>query len=190
MLMLNDQTREELWRRLVETVENYQTKIDSARVAPELDIKKIRGALAGRDFAEPVGAVEALDFVADAMWRFQVHTGHPRYFGLFNPASTTMGVVADTLVAAFNPQLAAWSHSPFAAEVEQHLIRAFGQKFGYDPSIVDGVFTSGGSEANHTALLTTLANAFPEFNERGVRALAAETVFDVSSQRHHSALTP
>lgn len=188
MLMLNERTREELWRRLVEVIENYLTKIDTARVTPELDVEKIRAALAGRDFAEPAPAVEALDFVADAMWRFQIHTGHPRYFGLFNPASTTMGIAADALVAAFNPQLAAWSHSPFAVEVEQHLVRAFGQKFGYDPARADGVFTSGGSEANHTALLAALTTAFPEFGERGLRALMAQPVFYVSSQGHHSFL--
>jgi len=186
--MLNEQTREELWRRLIETVENYLTKIDTARVAPELDIEKIRGALAGRDFATPANAVEALDFVADAMWRFQVHTGHPRYFGLFNPASATMGIAADALVAAFNPQLAAWSHSPFAAEVERHLVRAFGQKFGYGRSAADGAFTTGGSEANHTALLTALTRMFPEFGEHGLRALTAQPVFYVSSQGHHSFL--
>src|SRR6266545_322692 len=188
MLILNDQTREELWRCLIEVIEDYLTKVDSARVAPELDVEKIRGVLAGRDFAEPMGAVEALDFVADAMWRFQVHTRHPRYFGLFNPASATMGIAADALVAAFNPQLAAWSHSPFAAEIERHLVRAFGQKFGYDLSVADGVFTSGGSEANHTALLTALAIAFPEFGERGLRALAAQPVFYISSQGHNSFL--
>jgi glutamate/tyrosine decarboxylase-like PLP-dependent enzyme len=188
MLMLNDQTREELWRRLIEVIESYLTKIDSARVSPELDVEKIRAELAGRDFAEPAPAVEALDFVADAMWRFQVHTRHPRYFGLFNPASATMGIAADALVAAFNPQLAAWSHSPFAAEIERHLVRAFGQKFGYDLSVADGVFTSGGSEANHTALLTALATAFPEFGERGLRALAAQPVLYISSQGHHSFL--
>ncbi|HEV2664183.1 MAG TPA: pyridoxal-dependent decarboxylase, partial [Blastocatellia bacterium] len=186
--MLNDQTRAELWRRLIEVIESYLTKIDSARVAPELDVEKIRAELAGRDFAEPAPAVEALDFVADAMWRFQVHTRHPRYFGLFNPASATMGIAADALVAAFNPQLAAWRHSPFAAEIERHLVRAFGQKFGYDLSVADGVFTSGGSEANQTALLTALAIAFPEFGERGLRALAAQPVFYISSQGHHSFL--
>jgi glutamate/tyrosine decarboxylase-like PLP-dependent enzyme len=188
MLMLNDQTREELWRRLIEVIENYPKNMGTARVAPELDIEKIRGELAGRDFAGPTPAVEALDFVADAMWRFQVHTGHPRYFGLFNPASTTMGIAADALVAAFNPQLAAWSHSPFAAEVERHLVRAFGQKFGYELSSVNGVFASGGSEANHTALLTALANAFPEFGEHGLRALKAQPVIYISSQGHHSFL--
>ncbi len=173
---------------MIEVVENYLRNIATARVAPRLDVEKIRAELTRRDFAEPAGAVEALDFVADAMWRYQVHTGHPRYFGLFNPASTTMGIAADTLVAAFNPQLAAWSHSPFAVEVERHLVRAFGQKFGYDPAIIDGVFTTGGSEANHTALLAALANAFPEFGERGLRAAPAQPVFYVSSQGHHSFL--
>src|SRR5262245_25786186 len=188
MLMLSDQTRGELWRRLIEVIENYLTNIETARVAPELDVEKIRGELAGRDFAEPAGAVEALAFVAGAMWRFQVHTGHPRYFGLFNPASTTIGIAADALVAAFNPQLAAWSHNPFAVEVERHLVRAFGQKFGYDIAVADGVFTSGGSEANLTALLTALVSAFPEFGEHGLRALAAQPLVYVSSQGHHSFL--
>src|SRR5262245_57458734 len=188
MLMLNDRTRADLWRRLIEVLEDYLTKVDSTRVAPELDVEKVRAVLAGRDFAEPAPAIEALDFVADAMWRFQVHTGHPRYFGLFNPASATLGIAADALVAAVNPPRAAWSHSPFAAEVERHLVRAFGQKFGYDLSVADGVFTSGGSEANHTALLTALASAFPDFGEYGLRALAAQPVFYISSQGHHSFL--
>ncbi|HKQ80526.1 MAG TPA: aminotransferase class V-fold PLP-dependent enzyme [Blastocatellia bacterium] len=188
MLMLDERTRQELWRRLIEVIEDYLTKVDSGRVAPDLDLEKVRGALAGRDFNQPTGAVEALDFVADAMRRFQLHTRHSRYFGIFNPASTTMGIAADTLVAAFNPQLAAWSHSPFAAEVERHLVRAFGQKFGYELSDADGVFTTGGSEANHTALLTALISAAPEFGERGLRASAAQPVLYVSSQGHHSFL--
>jgi glutamate/tyrosine decarboxylase-like PLP-dependent enzyme len=187
-LMLNEQTRADLWRRLTEVIENYLTNVETARVFPELDIEKIRGELAMRDFTRPAGAVEALDYVADAMWRFQAHSRHPRYFGLSNPASTTMGIAADMLVAAFNPQLAAWGHSPFAVEVERLLVRAFGQKFGYDPSVADGVFASGGSEANHTALLTALADAFPEFNEHGLRALAAQPVLYISSQGHHSFL--
>ncbi|MGH9902662.1 MAG: pyridoxal phosphate-dependent decarboxylase family protein, partial [Pyrinomonadaceae bacterium] len=118
----------------------------------------------------------------------QVHTTHPRYFGLFNPAPTTMGIAADALVAAFNPQLAAWSHSPFANEVERHLVRAFGGKFGYDPARTDGTFASGGAEANHTALLTALVHAFPDFARKGLRALPAQPVFYVSPESHHSFL--
>ena len=51
--MLNDRTRADLWRRLIEILEDYLTKVDSTRVAPELDVEKVRAVLAGRDFAEP-----------------------------------------------------------------------------------------------------------------------------------------
>jgi glutamate/tyrosine decarboxylase-like PLP-dependent enzyme len=117
-----------------------------------------------------------------------VHTPHPRYYGLFNPAPTTMGIAADALTAAFNPQLAAWSHSPFAVEVERHLVRAIGSRFGYPPETADGVFTTGGMEANHTALLAALTQHFPDFHAKGLRALDAQPVFYVSSESHHSFL--
>ncbi len=188
MLMLDDQTRAALWPHVTETIEKYLTEIETARAAPLLDVETIRSTLAVCDFAKPVNALEAVDFVSGQLWEHLVHNGHPRYFGLFNPAATTMGIVADALVAAFNPQLAAWSHSPFPIEVENHLLRAFGQRFGYDPAKMDGTFCSGGSEANHTALLTALTNAFPEFNEGGARALSAQPVFYISSQGHHSFL--
>jgi glutamate/tyrosine decarboxylase-like PLP-dependent enzyme len=97
-----------------------------------------------------------------------------------------MGIAADALVAAFNPQLAAWSHSPFAIEVEQHLIRAFGAKFGYDPATTDGAFCSGGAEANHTALLAALTHKFPDYPSQGVGG--ARPVFYASAESHHSFL--
>jgi glutamate/tyrosine decarboxylase-like PLP-dependent enzyme len=65
-------------------------------------------------------------------------------------------------------------------------VRAFGERFGYKLEETDGTFCSGGAEANHTALLTALVNAFPAFAEEGVRALSAQPVFYVSSQSHHS----
>jgi len=187
-LLLDPSTRGELWRRLAEAIETYTEGVGEARVAPVLDFEEIRKALAPFDFAKPVPPLAALDFAVDGLWRWQVHTPHPRYFGLFNPAPTTMGVAADALVAAFNPQLAAWSHSPLAAEIEQHLIRAFAGRFGFDPARVEGIFTSGGAEANHTALSTALTRAFPEVGRRGLLALRSQPVLYVSPEAHHSFL--
>lgn len=188
MLMLEAETREALWRRLIEAIETYAARIGEARVTPELDPEAVRAALAPFDFERPVDPLAALDFAVESLWRFQVHTPHPRYFGLFNPAPTTMGIAADALVAAFNPQMAAWSHNPLGAEVEQHLIRAFGARFGYDPAKVEGNFTSGGAEANHTALLTALVRSFPEVGRRGLLALRSQPVLYVSREAHHSFL--
>jgi len=187
-LMLDAKTRAQLWRKLVEAIEAYATTLETGRVTPPLDPAKLRAALSRFDFCAPVDAFEALDFLVEGLWEFQTHTPHPRYYGLFNPAPTTMGIAGDALVAAFNPQLAAWSHSPLAIEIEQHLVRAFGARFGYDPAQTDGTFASGGMEANHTAVLTALVREFPEFPSRGLRALTAQPVFYVSTEAHHSLL--
>src|SRR4051812_7211690 len=112
MLELDAATRTAVWDELARRIEQYITSVESRRVTPELDPQSIRDVLDAVDFNEPWAPVDAIHFAADALSRFQTHTPHPRYFGLFNPAPTTMGIAADALVAAFNPQLAAWSHSP------------------------------------------------------------------------------
>jgi glutamate/tyrosine decarboxylase-like PLP-dependent enzyme len=188
MLMLQEAERRRLWDRLIEEIERYARDIDTHRVTPALDPRRLRALLAGFDFKVPMDPAEAVSWTAAALWENQTHTPHPRYWGLFNPAPTTMGIAADMLAAAFNPQLAAWSHSPLAIEIEQHLCRAFGARFGYDPARTDGTFCSGGAEANHTALLTALTRAFPEFGSSGLRALPGQPALYVSSEAHHSFL--
>jgi glutamate/tyrosine decarboxylase-like PLP-dependent enzyme len=188
MFMLDPAARGKLWQQVIGVIEQYTADVDELAVSPPLDPAGLRDLLQPFDFNVPVLPAAAVDFIADGLRRYQVHVSHPRYFGLFNPAPSTMGIVADALVAAFNPQLAAWSHSPLAVEIEQHLIRAFGVRFGYDPEALDGTFTSGGAEANHTALLTALMHMFPAMGQVGLRALPGQPVFYASSESHHSML--
>jgi glutamate/tyrosine decarboxylase-like PLP-dependent enzyme len=188
MLLLDEDVRRDLWARLADVVEGHVRSVHELPVAPRLDPHGLRGLLSDFSFEQPRDPGAVFDFTIEGLRRYQVHTPHPRYFGLFNPAPTTMGVVADTLVAAFNPQIAAWSHSPFAAEVERHVLRRLGTCFGYREETTDGVFASGGAEANHTAVLTALTRAFPEFGRRGVRALPRAPVLYVSAEAHHSFL--
>lgn len=187
-LLLDQDQRAALWERLVERIEEYLTGVDSTRVAPLLDAGALRALLLPYNFNQPQDPLAAVDFVARNCWQHQVHTSHPHYYGLFNPQPATVSIAADALAAAFNPQLAGWSHSPFAVEVEQHLVRAFGVRFGYDAAQCDGTFTSGGAEANHTALLCAMVHAFPQFARQGLRGLAAQPVFYVTGQSHHSLL--
>jgi len=138
------------------------------------------------DFDVPMSPREAVRVAAQNLSGNQVHSPHPSYFGLFNPKPTAMGIAADTLVAAFNPQLAAWSHSPCAAEVERHLVRVFGKRFGFPDDSVDGTFCTGGAEANHTGVLTALAHCIPSFESHGVLAAEKRPTLYVSSESHHS----
>jgi glutamate/tyrosine decarboxylase-like PLP-dependent enzyme len=185
-LLLDPAEREKMWQTLVEMIENYVSGIRDLPVSAEPSPEAVRSLVARVDFAHPMSPEDAVRFAADALSRAQVHVPHPRYFGLFNPTPTTIGIAADAIVAAFNPQLAVWKHNPFAAEVERYVIRVFGSRFGYDPATTDGVMASGGSEANHTALLVSLTHAFPELETDGLRRLSAQPVFYVSAESHHS----
>ena len=180
--------RKQIWDEAASIVESYLATVDEGRVTPELNPDKIRALLAGCDFEHPMEPLQALRLLSEGLAKYQTHTPHRRYFGLFNPAPATMGIAADALVAAFNPQMASWSHSPLAIEVESHLIRAFGGRFGYDPAHTGGTFCSGGAEANHTAVLAALTQAFPDFPRGGVRALRAQPSMYVSAESHHSLL--
>ncbi|HKC25833.1 MAG TPA: pyridoxal-dependent decarboxylase [Thermoanaerobaculia bacterium] len=185
-LLLDAGERERLFARLVREIERAIEEIPKGRVTPEATVAEVRDFVAGFDFASPLEPEDALDRAVRGLTAYQTHTPHPGYWGLFNPAPTTMGIAADALVAAFNPQLAVWAHSPFAVEVERRLVRELGTRFGWREDEADGAFTTGGSEANHTALLTALAAAFPETSRSGVRALAGEPRLYVSAEAHHS----
>lgn len=183
-----DFSREEraaAWSDLTEKLESYYADTAALSVSPNLHKSEITSYV-HQDFGATLSMDKAIEHVVNGLKRYAVHTPHPGYFGLFNPRPNFAGILADTVSATFNPQLAAWSHAPFAAEVESSIIAAFGNKFGYDPSTIDGVITNGGAEANLTAILCALNSAFPNYAEVGLQALNKHPVMYVSAESHHS----
>ena len=183
---LRENTMDAVWEMVGQLARSYRRDIADLPISPAMDPAPIREDLRRFDFASGQPWQDVLQWVDAQMRRNQLHAGHPGYFGLFNPAPVPMGIAADALTAAYNPQLAAWSHSPFAVELEQHLIREFAQRFGYSREAATGTFCSGGAEANHTALLCALTTRFPAFSEKGVRGLDGDPVLYVSEHAHHS----
>jgi aromatic-L-amino-acid decarboxylase len=183
---LTVEKRAELFEMLLPELEIYYGNTAELRVTPPLDLEEIKQAVRKADFDHPADIKEAVRMVTGALREYIVHTPHPRYFGLFNPRPNFPSVVADLITATFNPQLAAWSHSPYAAEVENYLISEFGQKVGFPKEEADGVFATGGAEANITAVLCALNNTFPGFANEGLLAIKGRPVIYCSSEAHHS----
>ncbi|WUH98722.1 pyridoxal-dependent decarboxylase [Spirillospora sp. NBC_00431] len=175
---------ERLWRQVIDVLENEREQIAGREVAAPVDVQRLRAAIGEYDFGRPVSPAEVIEDVAELLGAATVHTTHPRYFGLFNPTPTLMGVVGDTLAAAFNPQLAGWSHAPAAAEIEAHLLRFLGGRLGYPSGDVAGSFTSGGAEANLTGVLLALTRTWPQYGAEGLRALPGRPVMYASAESH------
>ena len=187
-LHLDAATRRELWQAAGDAIEAYYHDVRHLGVRGNVHADEARAAAEQFDFDHPLSPPEAVDRVVEALRRLGPHAIHPRHFGLFDPAPTAMGVVAEALAAAFNPCLASWAGSPFGVETERYLVRTFGRLFGYEPASADGVITSGGSEANLTSALLALEARFPGHRTRGLQAVTAEPTIYASRHAHPSIL--
>jgi glutamate/tyrosine decarboxylase-like PLP-dependent enzyme len=188
LLQLDASTRRDLWRAVGAAIEDYHRDVVHLGARAEMDAAEIRAAVEAFDFDHPLRPEAALSLAVDAMRRLDSHVSHPRHFGLFNPAPTAMGVAAQALIAAFNPCLASRAGSPFGVEVERHLVRTFGQLFGFEPASADGITTTGGSESNLTGVLLALAARIPGYQESGLRAAGGPPVIYVTRHAHPSTL--
>jgi aromatic-L-amino-acid decarboxylase len=174
----------------LETIRDAVTTLDSdiaaGPITPQVTPEEIRTYLTSRyDFKKPVALDEVVADVEQMLRTWQVHVTHPRYFGLFNPSVTLASIVADTLAAMYNPQLASWRTSPVANEIERHTLAWLAAKFGL-PANAAATFTSGGAEANLSAVIVALTRAFPEYGESGLRSLPATPTVYLTGEAHHS----
>ena len=173
--------------RLRQECDAQLAAVRAQRVAPAIARGEVTRELEERyRFDAPVAIEAAAADVIALLERGNLHTAHPRYFGLFNPGVRFSSVVADLISASINPQIGAWFHSPAGVEIEEHTLRFLLRAFGFDPRTAAGHFTSGGSEANLTATLAALATAYPRMREGGVRALDHQPLLFVSAEAHHS----
>ena len=160
-----------------------EQRVTQGPVTPTLDQQAFATQLAGFDFTDPVPFAHLLDWTIAQMEHGVVHVNNPRYLGLFNPAASFPAQCADRIAASFNPQLATAITSPAAVAIEAHTARLLARRIGL-PADAVGHFTSGGSEANNTALICALTRAEPGFAANGSRAFPGQPVFYISQDSH------
>ncbi len=180
----DSETRRRLGYRLIDRIDEYFSTLPQRPVQLPEEI---------RDFADLTDSLpelgddagKVLDELCSEMVTQGFHVPSASYFGLMNPTPTYMAVLAEMLVAALNPQLASLARSQLAARIERETVRWIGERVGWDGPF-DGTFTSGGNEANFSALAMALATHFPQSVEDGLSAVQARPVLYTSDEAHHS----
>lgn len=182
-LFPSHERRAQLNTALSAQIDSALAKIAAGSASPTLDMGAFRQKLMQIDFDAPQAWDDLTDWTITSMRDGQVHMTHPRYFGLFNPAPTFPAECADRIAAAFNPQICVWSHAPVAVDIEAHVIRRLAARIGM-PAESGGHFTSGGSEANHTAVICALTAANTNFATQGARAFTGQPRIYASKESH------
>lgn len=100
---------------------------------------------AGEDPHAVLDQVEA-DILPNTM-----RVGHPRFFGFVPGPNNFVGVMADAIASGFNVFAGTWISGAASAQIELVVIDWLRELCGL-PETAGGLFTSGGSMANVTAL--------------------------------------
>jgi glutamate/tyrosine decarboxylase-like PLP-dependent enzyme len=136
--------------------------------------------------ADPQEVVAA---ALDLMLEHSLFVAHPRFLGYVCPAADPMGVLADTIVAAVNPNAASAMMAPIGHEIERTVIRWLAQLIGL-PDDADGILLSGGNEANLVGLLAAREHRTPwpirefGFDHPGARPLCVYATEEVHNGMH------
>lgn len=102
----------------------------------------------------PTDAKEVLNFVLDEVMTKSNVVSHPKSFSFVPGPSNYISAMADSLTAGFNIFSGGWQASPAAAEMEIVAMNWLLKMFGFPQKKGGGIFTSGGSMANLTAIVT------------------------------------
>ena len=180
----DSETRRRLGYKLIDRIDEYFSGLAQRPVQLPEELRTFA------DLGEPLpefgaDAATVLDNLCSDMMAQGFHVPSANYFGLMNPTPTYMAVLAEALVAALNPQLASLARSQLAARIERETVRWIGERVGWDRPF-DGTFTSGGNEANFSAMAMALAMRFPQSVEDGLASCGAKPVLYASAEAHHS----
>lgn len=101
--------------------------------------------------AAPRPAAEVIEQVEEEILRYMARPAHPRFFAFVPGPGNFMGAVADFLSQGYNVFAGNWFAASGPAMVELRAIEWLAGLVGF-PETAGGVFLSGGSLANFTAL--------------------------------------
>ncbi|MCB9597218.1 MAG: decarboxylase [Sandaracinaceae bacterium] len=150
-LWISDDAMRALGHRVVDALVERWSSMEAMAIPPTPPREVVRARLAEpmpRQGRPPAEVIERAvrDVLGDA-----APTGHPRFFGFIPSPSNFAAVLADALVAGFNPFGGNFVEAPGPHELERVTVGWLRDACDFDADAA-GLFVSGGSMANLTAL--------------------------------------
>lgn len=174
----------EFGRQVADLIAGYFAGLETIPITPQGggDLEALFGGPMPEEGADPFALLEE---IRTNVLPNSFHLPAPRYFGLFNPTPTVIGVFADAIASTINQNMAAWCHGPAGSQIEKTVIRWLCDLVGLGPGAF-GTLTNGGTLANYTGLKVGLDERIPAIRKEGVAAAGGRPAFYVSDQAHYS----
>src|SRR5512140_1429651 len=147
---LDSESRRRLGYKVIDAIDAYFSSLPTRPVQLPADQRSFV-PLADKIPELASDAERVLEDVTRELVDKGFHVPSANYFGLMNPTPAYMAVLAEALVAAINPQIATMARSQLASKIEHETVRWIAERCGYGENS-GGTFTSGGAEANFSAI--------------------------------------
>jgi aromatic-L-amino-acid/L-tryptophan decarboxylase len=177
-----------LGHRLVEQVAGFLESVPRRPVNIDESPSAVREAL-DLDGPLPEHGTDPgplLERTAELLFDHSLLNGHPRFFGYITASPAPIGMLADLLAAAVNPNVGAWTLSPAATEIERQTVRWIAELIGFAPQC-GGLLVSGGNMANIACFLAArAAKAGWNVREQGAAGESSRRLRVYASQETHT----
>lgn len=153
-LSLSKEEMKEYGYKIVDLLASHFDNLSSQKVSCLADRKQMDALLHESIPYDATPPNEVLNHVIDNVLSNTDLPTHPKFFSFVPSPSNYISTMADTIATGFNIFSGGWSASPAAAELEIVTIHWLLEMFNFPVKKGGGIFTSGGSMANLTALAT------------------------------------
>jgi aromatic-L-amino-acid/L-tryptophan decarboxylase len=148
--------------QLIDTISEFFENIDERPVTTGETPNQIQKILGIASLPETGTSVSDLfSRTQDLLLNHSLINGHPKFMGYITSSPAPIGVLADLLASAVNPNVGANILSPMATAIEKQTVKWLAEFIGL-PSNYDGILVSGGNMANFTAFLAARTAKSPK----------------------------
>lgn len=172
---------------LVDRIAAKLAALPEDKVTPNHALEEVR-ALLGDDGMPAAGAPAEglLQEAAELVLENSLYNGHPKFMGYITSSPSPIGMLADMLAAAVNPNVGGWVLSPVATEMELQTIRWIAELLGF-PTECGGLLVSGGNMANFVGFLAARKVKCPwNVREEGMAAKGLVPMAIFASKETHT----
>ena len=141
--------------KIVDLIAEHWDSMNDKKPVPEFKNRKELDDIFLQEAPEnPTDANEILDFVMQNVVPNSTIASHPKFYSFVPGPSNFISTMSDSLATGFNIFSGGWLVSSAAAELEIVTINWLLKMYDFPVKKGGGIFTSGGSMANLTALVT------------------------------------
>jgi glutamate/tyrosine decarboxylase-like PLP-dependent enzyme len=169
--------------RVSEMILKHFTDLREKPVTRQKTRRELERIIDNRFPAEGVPIADMLSVIESQVMSNIMHPDHPRFFAFVPSPGNFVSVLADALVSAFNVFNGTWMEASSAAKIELTVLDWFREALGL-PESAGGLFVSGGSIANMTAMCAARDHRLANSTADGIAYYSDQTHSSIGRGLH------